>query len=230
MLLEHAKKVKRSSIREQVYHQLQEWIISGVLKPGDRLKDQDLAEALGASRTPIREALLRLEEEGMIQSKANSWTQVAPVDSNQAYRLYPIIWTLEKLAVSFAKENMKDEHLEELEAINEELDQAIKQGDALGAQHHDARFHQVIINLSENEELIHVLEGLKKKLRRYEITYFNGISGVEQSVEEHKKIILSLKEKDFEATAERIEANWQDSFQRRLSNMEVENRKSNSSD
>ncbi|MGC5325076.1 GntR family transcriptional regulator [Brevibacillus sp. SYSU BS000544] len=221
--MEHAKKVKRSSIREQVYLQIQEWIISGVLKPGDRLKDQDLAEILGASRTPIREALLRLEEEGMIQSKANSWTQVAPVDINQAYRLYPIIWTLEKLAVSFAKANIKEEHIQELEAINEELDQALKQGDALGAQHHDARFHQVIINLSENEELIHVLDGLKKKLRRYEITYFNGISGAEQSVEEHKKIIHSLKEKNFEDAAERIEANWQESFQRRLSNMEVEN-------
>ncbi|QRG70193.1 GntR family transcriptional regulator [Brevibacillus choshinensis] len=224
MLVEHAKKVKRSSIREQVYHQIQEWIISGVLKPGDRLKDQDLAELLGASRTPIREALLRLEEEGMIQSKANSWTQVAPVDINQAHRLYPIIWTLEKLAVSFAKENIETVHIKELEAINEELDRALQQGDALGAQHHDARFHQVIIHLSENEELIHVLDGLKKKLRRYEITYFNGISGAEQSVEEHKKIILSLKEKNFEAAADQIEANWQESFQRRLSNMESESR------
>ncbi|MGF9905975.1 GntR family transcriptional regulator [Brevibacillus porteri] len=223
MLLEHAKKVKRSSIREQVYLQIQEWIISGVLKPGDRLKDQELAEVLGASRTPIREALLRLEEEGMIQSKANSWTQVAPVDINQAYRLYPVIWTLEKLAVSFAKENIKEEHVKEMEAINEELDRALKQGDALGAQHHDARFHQVIINLSENEELIHVLDGLKKKLYRYEITYFNGISGAEQSVEEHKKIIHSLNEKNFEEAAERIEVNWQESFQRRLSNMELDN-------
>lgn len=226
MLSGHVNKVKRSSIREQVYMQIQEWIISGVLKPGDRLKDQELAEALGASRTPIREALLRLEEEGMIQSKANSWTQVAPVDIHQAYRLYPIIWTLEKLAVSFAKENVRQEHIEELESINEELERALQQEDALGAQHHDARFHQVIIDLSENEELIHVLDGLKKKLRRYEVTYFHGIAGAEQSVEEHKAIIQALKDKNFEAVAESLEANWRESFQRRISTLEADKSKS----
>ena len=61
-MLPDAKKVSRSSIRQQVYNQMiEEWIINGVLKPGDRLRDSELADALGASRTPIREAILRLE-------------------------------------------------------------------------------------------------------------------------------------------------------------------------
>jgi DNA-binding GntR family transcriptional regulator len=219
LLSEYATKVKRSSIREQVYLQIQEWIINGVLKPGDKLKDQELAEALGASRTPIREALLRLEEEGMIQSKANSWTQVAPVDINQAYRLYPIISSLEKLAVSFAKGNINAEHIREMEEYNIKLEQALSKKDALEAQRFDTLFHQVIINLSANEELINILDGLKKKLRRYEVTYFNGFLGAEQSVEEHKQIINFLAAEDFISAAERIEANWLESLKRRLSEL-----------
>ncbi|BCG57735.1 GntR family transcriptional regulator [Paenibacillus sp. URB8-2] len=222
MLPKSTTKVKRTSIREQVYLQIQEWIISGELKPGDKLKDQQLADAMGASRTPIREALLRLEEEGMVQTKANSWTQVAPVDIYQAHRLYPIIQSLEKLAVSFAKANIKPEHIRQLDTINEELERALKQENALEAQQCDARFHQVIIDLSANEELISVLDGLKKKLRRYEVTYFKGFLGAEQSVEEHKKIIGALKEEDFAAAAEFIESNWTNSFRRRFAASETE--------
>lgn len=162
MLPQDTAKVKRSSIREQVYLQIQEWIINGVLKPGDKLRDQELAETLGASRTPIREALLRLEEEGMIQSKANSWTQVAPVDINQAYRLYPMIISLEKLAVSFAREHITAAHIREMEQYNEQLRHALNEQDALEAQRLDTLFHQVLIRLSANEELISVLDGLKK--------------------------------------------------------------------
>ncbi|WP_261304424.1 GntR family transcriptional regulator [Paenibacillus andongensis] len=217
MLPTHASKVNRSSIREQVYHQIQEWIITGILKPGDKLKDQELAEVLGASRTPIREALLRLEEEGMVQTKANSWTQVAPVDFDEAYQLYPIIWSLEKLAVSFAQTNFQAIHVEQLEAFNEGLTQALKNENALDAQKFDHQFHQVFIDLSANKELIRVLDGLKKKLRRHEVTYFNGFLGAAQSVEEHTKFIQAIKTADFAAAAEMIEVNWKESFQRRLS-------------
>ncbi|AHV96011.1 GntR family transcriptional regulator [Paenibacillus sabinae] len=228
MLPKSTTKVKRTSIREQVYLQIQEWIISGELKPGDKLKDQQLAEAMGTSRTPIREALLRLEEEGMVQTKANSWTQVAPVDVHQAHRLYPVIWTLEKLAVSFAEAHIKPEHIRQLETINEELERALEQENALDAQQCDARFHQVIIDLSANEELIGVLYGLKNKLRRYEVAYFNGFSGAEQSVEEHKAIITALKEENWAAAAENIEANWKNSFRRRFAASETDGiRKSN---
>ncbi|MDF9841676.1 MULTISPECIES: GntR family transcriptional regulator [unclassified Paenibacillus] len=216
MLPQDTAKVKRSSIREQVYLQIQEWIINGVLKPGDKLKDQELAEALGASRTPIREALLRLEEEGMIQSKANSWTQVTPVDVNQAYRLYPMIISLEKLAVSFAKDHVTSAHIREMEQYNEQLEQALNTEDALEAQRLDTLFHQVLISLSANEELISVLDGLKKKLRRYEVTYFKGFTGAGQSVEEHRQIISALRAGDFTAAAAGIERNWQESFKRRL--------------
>ncbi|QYK67225.1 GntR family transcriptional regulator [Paenibacillus sp. S02] len=222
MLSKHATKVKRSSIREQVYLQLQEWIISGVLKPGDKLKDQELAEVLGASRTPIREAILRLEEEGMVQTKANSWTQVAPVDIKQAYRLYPIIGSLEKLAVSFAQEKIESKHIKELELLNGELKRALKEENAILAQQYDAQFHQVFIDLSANEELIYVLEGLKKKLRRYEVTYFDGFLGAESSVAEHQKIISALIAKNFAAAADMIESNWKESFQRRLSKLDID--------
>lgn len=75
-------------MRDEVYRTLRNWIITGKLKPETKLKDKDLSETLGISRTPIREALLRLEDDGLVITKANRWTLVAPIELKEAENLY----------------------------------------------------------------------------------------------------------------------------------------------
>lgn len=102
--MDSSDNLRRTFVRKEAYHLLRDWIVKGKLEPGQKLRDKELAERLGVSRTPIREALLRLEDEGLVQTKANSTTLVAPLDLHNALNLYSIVWTLEGLAMKQAFE------------------------------------------------------------------------------------------------------------------------------
>ena len=88
-------KIQRTFVRQEAYAKLRDWILEGTLAPGAQLRDKELAEQLGVSRTPIREALLRLEGEGLVKTKPNCSTLVTPIDFQHAFHLYSIVWTLE---------------------------------------------------------------------------------------------------------------------------------------
>jgi DNA-binding GntR family transcriptional regulator len=175
---ESTKKLQRTFIREEVYSTLQDWIVTGKLEPGEHLRDKELAEVLGVSRTPIREALLRLEDEGLVQTKPNRWTQVAPINLEEARNVYPIVWSLERLALSTAFELITSQHIEQMELANQCLKQAMATGDKLAAPQADNDFHSVYIHLAHNDELTKLLSGLKVKLRRIELYYFDRRSVV----------------------------------------------------
>lgn len=87
-------KIKRVFIKDEAYERLNRLIVTGELAPMTKIKIADLSEKLGISRTPLREALLRLENDGLIISKANRWTMVAPINMADAQNIYPIISSL----------------------------------------------------------------------------------------------------------------------------------------
>src|SRR5436190_24084875 len=120
-----APTLKRTLAREQIYAELRDWILDGILVPGERLHDMALAEQLGVSRTPVREALRRLEDEGLIETSPNRWTRVAPLDLVEAGSLYPIISNLEQLALDLAIDALDDSELEEMERANQRLAAAL---------------------------------------------------------------------------------------------------------
>ena len=102
MPIPQTKILNRTFIRDDVYQSLREWIVRGDLEPGEKLKDKELAAQLGVSRTPVREALRKLENEGLVETSANRWTKVAPITIQDAERIYPIIQKLEELALILA--------------------------------------------------------------------------------------------------------------------------------
>jgi DNA-binding GntR family transcriptional regulator len=206
--------LKRTLVREQIYAELRDWILSGNLAPGERLHDMELAARLGVSRTPVREALRKLEDEGLIQTSPNRWTRVTPLEVGDALNLYPIIWRLESLACDLAIDALGDAELEELERTNQRLASALDAGDALAASAGDHEFHQIFIDRCGNPELIAILRDAKMKLRRIEIHYFGSLASRE-SVTEHAALLTALELGDFEGVAAAIEANWRNS-QRRL--------------
>jgi DNA-binding GntR family transcriptional regulator len=207
-------KVDRSLVREEVYATVRGWIVDGTLEPGEKLRDADLAEAMGVSRMPIREALRRLEDEGFVQTAANRWTRVAPLDFDEASNLYPILWSFESLAISQAKGRLEADDLRAMREANARLERALAAGDAVGASEADYDFHRALVVRSDNSRLIAMIDDLKVKLRRLDMAYFKGSSVTEQSVAEHRRIQEALEAGDYERAAEWVRTNWEESFER----------------
>ncbi len=198
----------KSLMRDDVYQNLKTWIVQGVLEPEEKLRDIDLAAQLGVSRTPVREALRRLEDEGLVETKHNAWTRVSAVPFNLAERIYPIISTLEPLALEMAFESLTPENFAQMRELNTELEQALILGDAQKAALVDSAFHDVFITASRNPELIAILGGLKTNHIRLEITYWQAGTQALQSVQEHARLIAALGQGNLEQAKRELAWNW----------------------
>jgi len=210
----HQDKLQRTFVREEAYLVLCNEIVEGRFEPGRKLRDKELAEQLGVSRTPIREALLRLEEEGLVQTKPNCSTVVCPIDFHSLLNLYSIAWSLENLALKQAFEKITDESVDLMTKANERLLQALKSNDSVAAVQADNDFHSIYIQLSQNEELCRILSGIKQKLKRLELYYFAQVKDGIHSYEEHVQIIEALKKRDMSLALKAVESNWQASLSR----------------
>lgn len=198
-------------MRDEVYDILREWIMVGELEPEEKLRDQELSELLGISRTPIREALLRLEDDGLVVTKANRWTLVSPIDLKEAENIYSIVKTLECLAVEQGFQHISKMDIIELEKLNETFKKEMQRGDIISTFQVDNEFHDKIVNAANNYELSNILTNLRVKIRRFEIYFF---SNSEDSYNEHQKIIDALKARDLQLVINAVNNNWTNSLGR----------------
>lgn len=211
---QNGTKIKRTFMKDEAYQTLRRWIIAGELAPGTKLRDQDLSVTLGISRTPIREALLMLENDGLVETKANRWTLVSSIDLNKAEETYAIVSTLECLAMELAFTSFSDNDIRELENLNENLNVSMQNGDRKSALEIDYAFHGTIIRMSRNEELQKLLVSLKLKIRRIESHYFSQKEFLQPSYAEHNQIINSIRNKDLQKAKESLKANWKNTLDR----------------
>ncbi|MFL5758629.1 MAG: GntR family transcriptional regulator [Thermomicrobiales bacterium] len=212
--------IKRTLAREHIYAELRDLILSGSLAPGERLHDLELADRLGVSRTPVREALRRLEDEGLVQTSPNRWTRVSPLDMNDARNLYPIIWKLEPLALQLAVDALDDAELEAMERANQRLAAALEANEAAAASSADVEFHQIFIDRCDNPALIAIIGDAKAKLSRIELHHFAQLASP-AAVAEHAVVLSALELGDFAAASAALEANWQNAERRLFSHGEV---------
>jgi DNA-binding GntR family transcriptional regulator len=217
---EQVQKFKRPLAREEVYTTLQTWIVEGVYQPGEIIRDQDLADALGVSRTPVREALQRLQDEGFVETATNRWTRVATLDLDEVRHLYPIIWTLEMLVISLAQNRLLSNDLERMHEANTRLREALTNKDAIAASKADYEFHQVFISQSSNPDLMRMLHEIKIRLRWLEVVYFRELIVAIQSLKEHEAILDALEKGLYEQAAQAIKTNWEESLKRVLNGTE----------
>lgn len=206
-------KIKRVFIKDEAYDILNKLIITGELAPMTKIKVTDLSKKLGISRTPLREALLRLENDGLIISKANRWTMVAPIDIKGSLNIYPIISNLECLALETAFDKITDDDIEELEQINEEIKNIDLNSDLLTKISKDNLFHKKIIDMSGNIEIYPIIENLKRKVQRMEIFYYEDIQGYSKTYDAHKIIIENLKKGNLEGSLQALRKNWYDTLE-----------------
>jgi DNA-binding GntR family transcriptional regulator len=202
-----------SSLRERVYYVLREALVSGELTPGQRLRDQELAAQLGVSRTPVREALQRLEDEGLVETSQRALTRVTPLDARAAREAFPVVAALHALAARSGAQRLTFKDLDTMREENAAFAAAITAADrsapatiaqAIAA---DDRFHGVLLAGAGNEEIVRTLEWLMPKVRRLEYAQFGSLAG-RRSVQQHEAIIAACALGNAEEAAHRVEENW----------------------
>ena len=172
-------------------------IITGKIRPGDRLVERDLVTKLGVSRTPIREAIKKLDSLGLVRCIPNKGaviTKLSPVDAED---LYSVCLPLERLAARLAFPNIGDAAVAELDSINRALGLSVgKLENIFEMVWNDRRFHQIIYQATKNRFLIQVMDELRMKA--YVIVYYawRNTDRVVASIAEHGEIIRALREKD----------------------------------
>lgn len=207
------QKIGRVSMRDEAYTLIKNAIISGELAPETKVKDKELSEQLGISRTPVREAMLRLEDEELIVSKPNSYTMIAPINLTKVKEIYSIVIALEKLALQQASVQQDSELLEELIEINAQYTIAVENQDAAACLLYDSAFHRCLVQMANNKELEKAVQRLKDKILRVEAFYFHDGTPKRKSLEDHIAIITHLQRGDYEQAILCLEQNWLNSYQ-----------------
>jgi DNA-binding GntR family transcriptional regulator len=197
--------IDKKPLREEIHARLRDRIIAGGFPPGSRLQDVRVAAELGVSRTPVREALLRLVKEGLVESDPNRGFFVAPLSRTEVLEIYPIIWTLECMAVE-ASAPPTAPQMQALRHINEEM--ASVAADPLRRLELDMRWHHTLVELSGNQRLMDLLAGLKQLVRRYETVYMQDQSLVRQSTRDHTAIVAALGQKKTKLAVQLLQENW----------------------
>jgi DNA-binding GntR family transcriptional regulator len=197
----------RVLLRDEAYARMRDAILDGTLEAGERLRDAELSAWLGISRTPIREALARLEDCGLVQSAANRYTRVAPLDRRDAQDAFQVVAALHALAATLGVARVSSGELDTMVAANERFSVALAGGDVDAAVAADDSFHDVLVHAAANGEIARVLERLTPRLRRLERLRFGSLVG-RRSVEQHAAIIERCAARDAARVAEAVRENW----------------------
>ncbi|WP_144938120.1 GntR family transcriptional regulator [Paenibacillus sp. 32O-W] len=192
----------RLSAKERALSQIQRWIIDGTLQPGEKLMDAELAEALGVSRTPVREALQLLEVQGLVEMHPGKDTRVTAIQKDDILKMYPTLASLHSLAVEQACPHILPEHLEQLREFNRQFAAAIDHGQPYQAMEYDELFHNFLVEMSDNPYISSFSSYLQNHIRRFKYVFLQQPEpSTHSSVQEHAGIIEALERKDSDTAA-----------------------------
>jgi DNA-binding GntR family transcriptional regulator len=200
--------VSRSLLRDDAYRAIRDAIVDGTLAPRERLTDPDLVAWLGVSRTPIREALARLEQAGLVQTKPGKHTIVSPVDVRAVHEAQAVTAAMHELAVRTAVPNLSETEIGAMRAANAAFASALRSNDVPAALAADDAFHAVAVEVCANRAVRSVLDQFTPVLRRAERLRFSSLAG-HASIVQHNLIIELCAAGDADAAAELARANWQ---------------------
>lgn len=193
-------------LRDVVFNTLRQAILRGELKPGERLLEIHLANKLGVSRTPIREAIRKLELENLVVMIPRKGAVVAEITEKSLRDVLEVRRVLEALAVQLACEKIRDEEIEELKIASKEFEEALKSGDVTVFAEADVKFHDIIYRTTDNQRLIQLLYNLREQMYRYRVEYLKREDSHEILLEEHQKIIRTIAARDEARAVEAVHA------------------------
>jgi len=183
-------------LRDVVFNTLRQAILRGELQPGERLLEIHLANKLGVSRTPIREAIRKLELEGLVLMIPRKGAVVAEITEKSLRDVLEVRRALEELAMKLACEKILDEEIEELKVAAKEFENALKTKDVTLFAEADVKFHDIIYRTTDNQRLIQLLYNLREQMYRYRVEYLKREDSHETLLAEHQHIIETLAKRD----------------------------------
>lgn len=199
--------VPRRLLRDEAYRVLRSAIVTGELEPGRLIRDTELAAQTGLSRTPVREALARLADEGLVESKPNAYTRVTPLDRRSCLEAFMVLRALHVLAVTTATPMLTSADVNQLRQTNERFEAALTAGDVDAALAADDDVHGVAVTVAGNRTLAVTLERLVPRIRRLERLRFRSLPG-RDSVLMHERLIAAMEAGDVETAARLEHDNW----------------------
>jgi DNA-binding GntR family transcriptional regulator len=180
--------VRRTLLRDEAYRVIRDAIIAGTLAPGEIVRDADLAERLGLSRAPVREALARLVDEGLVESKPQSYTRVTRLDLREVRDAVVVVRAMHDLAVRAAVPILREADVLTMRAANAQFAAAVRVGDVEAALAADDALHDVLVAVYANRAVAATIERFTPLIRRLERRKFATLSG-QRSVRLHEELI-----------------------------------------
>lgn len=208
------------SLQERVYRRLREAIVSGSLAPGQRLIETSLAEQLGVSRSPVREAIRRLAQDGLVTFVPRRGVSVGNPSPGEVEEVYTIRGALEALAARLAACRRSARQLEQLRRTLARMERATENGDHSGLLRADNDFHRALVEASGNQRLIEIAAALLDTSRRVRQSVLSGdTSWARTTWENHRAVLAALESPDPEAAAMLVSTHMERAKERMLAMM-----------
>ena len=185
-------------LRDVVFNTLRQAILKGELEPGERLMEIQLSERLGVSRTPIREAIRKLELEGLVLMIPRKGAEVAKISETSLREVLEVRRSLEELAAELACQRIGERELLDLEEAEEAFAEAIINGEPMEIAESDEHYHDLIYQATGNSRLDQILNNLREQMYRYRLEYIKDEDKRQILVVEHEHILQALKNHDIQ--------------------------------
>ncbi|MBP2651066.1 MAG: rspR 3 [Firmicutes bacterium] len=187
---------------EVVSEALREAIVTELLKPGERLMEIQLAEELGVSRTPVREAIRRLELEGFLVTVPRRGTYVSNLSIRDVNEVFEIRTALDVLAAELAAERITEEELERMERLLVQISEHIDSGDVDKIVEADGKFHDILYQASRNDRLVGIINNLREQFTRFRAISMAYPGRLKNTLEEHRRLVEAIAQRDAELAKE----------------------------
>ena len=195
---------RAKSLKEQAYDKIKELIITGSLQPGELHNEKRLAEALGVSRTPVREALLELSREGMVTFVPGKGVEICKFTAEQVREVFEIRKIIEGYIIEKITERLTDKDIKEIDQNISHQEKTMVERDRLAFIEYDKQFHLYIASKIGNKQIESILDNLRDQIHLMGIRAVEDHSRMLQVIKEHRKICSGLKERDPKKTHEAL--------------------------
>ena len=197
---------KHQTLREKIVESIREAIIRGHLKAGERVAESEIAERLGISRTPVREAFRQLESEGFLTVTPRRGAVVSPITEKDVLEFYQLKSILEGHAARIATGRLSDRDIRRMEELNNQLEDYARKGDPKACYRVHNEFHEVFLRACGNEKLYKLVQNLVQQFQRFRISL--SVSGkLDRSIEQHRAIVRAFEARDPDLAEQLVKEN-----------------------
>jgi DNA-binding GntR family transcriptional regulator len=190
------KIIKKKTLHEEIANNLREMIMSGELMEGDKIKENELCDLMGISKTPLREALRVLSSEGLIRLVPNRGSYVTTPTFEEIKEMFDVMCALEGVCARTAAEKMSDHDFSKLEKLHQKLEKNFKHKDQKEYIQQNNLYHTFVQELAGNKTMNQIVNGLRQKILLYRFQSLNLPGRFEQSIQEHRNLLAAFRDND----------------------------------